>query len=292
MAVIGRFYLSFRGNDADFNVVDFYDAAEAITGFQRSLALTSHLILNGEVITQAPSLRNAKIYVLPPEKGSWKIGVAIVSVATALSQINSVPRETPLGNLIYSAYDFVISETLGFHVDYSKTLKLQYEEYKKAHPDAPQLNESKLDSVIEKCEPSIRQMHRPIIKTETAKRAIIEYVGADRVEIPELTEETFEYISYTATSDYPVLITGRISSYNINTFKGRVFSFEEQRPISFVLADHARNRRSVAMITKSLTANAVSRLSGEGDITMAAFVNTSRTGIVKSYFIVSVESIT
>ena len=291
MGVIAQFSLSFSGNDTDYNVIDFYDAAEAITGFQRSLALTTHLVLNGEIITQAPSLKNARIYILPPDRGSWKISVAIVSLATAISQINSVPKETPLGNLIYSAYDYVISETLGFHVDYSKTLKLQYEEYKKVHPRAPQLGESKLDSVMEKCEPSIRQMHRPIVKTETAGVAKILY-GIRKEEIPTLNATTYEYISYTSTSEEPVRIRGRISSYNINTYKGRIFCFDEKRPISFRLADHVKNRRSSAMITKSLTANVESKVSGEGDIYMTAFVNTSRTGTVKSYYVVSVDAVT
>ena len=67
------FTLSFEGNDADNYQLDFYDAAQAMIGFQRSLAITSHLVLNGEVITQAPSLKGARIIAVPPEEGSWKI---------------------------------------------------------------------------------------------------------------------------------------------------------------------------------------------------------------------------
>lgn len=49
--------LKFEGNLSDNHVLDFYDAARAMMGFQRSLALTTHLVVNGEIITQAPSLK-------------------------------------------------------------------------------------------------------------------------------------------------------------------------------------------------------------------------------------------
>jgi len=67
------FTLSFEGSDANNHQLDLYDAAQAMIGFQRSLAITTNLIINGEVITQAPSLRNARIISTPPEEGSWKI---------------------------------------------------------------------------------------------------------------------------------------------------------------------------------------------------------------------------
>jgi len=46
-----EFSLSFEGDRADRHELDFYDAAQAMLGFQRSLAITTHLVLNGKVIT-------------------------------------------------------------------------------------------------------------------------------------------------------------------------------------------------------------------------------------------------
>ncbi len=127
MDSIAVFSLSFTGRAADHNLIEFYDAAEALVGFERSLAITTHYVLNGSVITQAPSLKGAKIYAISPQAGSWKILAYIAAAGTLISQINAIPKDTPLGNLIYSAYDYVIHETLGFHVDYSKTLGVQFE---------------------------------------------------------------------------------------------------------------------------------------------------------------------
>lgn len=293
VTTIATFSLSFEGGNADYHQLDFYDAAEALIGFQRSLAITTHLVLNGDVITQAPALKNARILIRAPEAGSWKVSAMIVAGATAISQINAVPKESPLGNMIYSAYDYVISETLGFHVDYSKTLGVQYEEYRRAHPEAPKLDESRLDSVIEKCEHAVRQMHRPIVNSNTAEKALITLASRRAIEpIPALSPETYEYMNYTATSDRPIQVKGRISSYNINTFKGRIFCFARNRPIAFTLYESARTRKAIAMITKSLTANAESPLSGIGDLTLTAFVETSRSGTVKRYQVLSIDAIT
>jgi len=43
--------LSYSGALANNNAIDMYDAARGLAGFHRSLALTTHLMLNGEIIT-------------------------------------------------------------------------------------------------------------------------------------------------------------------------------------------------------------------------------------------------
>ena len=75
-----QFELSYKGNDSDDHEIDMYDVSQALIGFQRSLAITTHLVLNGNVITQAPSLKGAKIYTFPAEEGSWKIHAGILGI--------------------------------------------------------------------------------------------------------------------------------------------------------------------------------------------------------------------
>jgi hypothetical protein len=88
--------LSYIGAEADEHELDFYDASVALIGFQRSLAITTHLILNGEVITQAPALKGARILALPPEEGSWKIKAAVFSLQRLQRSFSLArPRKTP-----------------------------------------------------------------------------------------------------------------------------------------------------------------------------------------------------
>lgn len=111
--------LKFVGNLASQGEIELYDVAQAIIGFQRTLALTTHAVINAEVITQAPSLRGAKILALPPEEGSWKIIAALVGGIWAGGQAS---HDSVVGHLLYSAYDYVISESLGVHVNFDESL--------------------------------------------------------------------------------------------------------------------------------------------------------------------------
>ena len=166
MPTILEIALTYQGKDADKHGLDFYDASRALIGFQRSLALTTHLILHDEIITQAPSLKDATIIVRPPEDGSWKTTALIV--LGGLWYGGTVPKDTPIGNLISSAYDYVISENLGFHVDYTKTLYQQYEDYKKTRPQKKVLGQARFDSLAEKCTAAVIDMHRPIVFSKSA----------------------------------------------------------------------------------------------------------------------------
>jgi len=280
--------LIYTGHEADTQAIDFYDISEALVGFQRSLALTTHLALTGEVITQAPYLRGARIFALPPEEGSWKITAAVVmGIYTA----GTAPKDTPVGHLVSSLYDYAVSQTLGFHVDYNKTLGQQIEETKQSRKEGKAITEAKVDALIEKIETPIRQMHRPLIASETAEAAAIKtrLGGPPRQSQAVLTRETYDYVSYTKRTEIPLMLLGRVSSYNVNTFKGRLFVFDEARPIPFVLADNVRDPRTVGLITWSLDANARDKLSGIGDLSCTAFIDYSRTGVMKRLVIVGLS---
>ncbi|WP_316168615.1 MULTISPECIES: hypothetical protein [unclassified Bradyrhizobium] len=281
-----RFALTFSGAAANSNLIEFYDVADALTGFQRSLALTIHLVLNGEIIVQAPSLKGATIYLRAPEQGSWKALAVVSMIATGAHVIGTAPRDTIIGHLAISAYDYVISESLGFHVDFNKTLGQQYEELQSGRRKklpVPPPSQSKMDALIEKCEPSIREMHRPIYASHSASKAVVEYsFKREAKRSRSLTIETFEYIDVTTLDDVPNLLVGKVSSYNMNTFKGRIFTETEKRPVPFVLHESARSSENIGRITRSLDSNAMGRLDGAADVRISAFRNTSVTGRLKN----------
>jgi hypothetical protein len=285
-----EFTLSFEGNDADGHELDFYDAAQAMIGFQRSLAITTHLVLNGKVITQAPALKNAQIMAAPPEEGSWKITALI---ATTLYGISTAPKDTPLGHLVHSAYDYIVSESLGFHVDYDKSLGQQYEHIRsgKSGTKLPILNQSQFDSAIEKCESALKDMHRPIVKSETASQAKI-YFRSASAEVPfehRLDRKSYEYITRTELDEKTSEIVGRVSSYNMNTFKGRIFVPEERRPIPFHLADNAKGTSSIVKIVRSLSLNATDRFVEGAELRCVVYKNRNTTGKLKGYSILEVR---
>ena len=287
-----QFELSYSGGDSDAHEIDLYDVSQALVGFQRSLAITTHLILNGEIITQAPALKGARIYAFPAEEGSWKIKACILVLGTAAYYFGTAPNNTPLGHLVYSAYDYVISESLGFHVDYNKSLGQLYEESKKNNIELPIVREAQLDSVIEKCSNAITEIHRPIYKTKTADTArITTNIDNRKVPLnPTFSFETFQYIIEEYTEEKVEIIRGFVSSYNSNTFKGRIYVPEEERPISFVLSEVTRNEACIQLIVDSLKANALRGFEVEpSEIFCKVQRVTTRSGHLKSYKVLAVS---
>lgn len=289
MDVAIEFDLLFGGGRATKHQIDFYDVSQALMGFQRSLALTSHLVFNGEVITQSPSLKGADIYAYPPEAGSWKMTAVIVAGAYAAT---TAPVDTPLGHVIHSA-DYVISESLGVHVDYEKSLGQLYEDSHNKNKNLPKVEQHQLDSLVEKCSTAITEIHRPIIKSGSATAATIfsRMAGAARRVGGEFNVDTYDYIQEEFESEHPEIIQGRVSSYNNNTFKGRLYVAAEGRPIAFELADICRSDRVVQIVVASLSVNAVKDFNSEWSvISCRVLKSTSRSGHLKRYTILLVSS--
>jgi hypothetical protein len=273
------FTLQYDGALADRHFIDFYDASRALAGFQRSLALITHLVVNGEVITQAPALKGAQIVTMPPEEGSWKTAAMILSAAFAAG---SVGKDSPVGHIITSLYDYVLYETMGFHVDYDKTLQQQYDE----HLRELGVTQSKVNSVMEKVQPSILDMHRPITASGTAKIAhVFSGTNADSPLGPEMNILTADYIISETQSDEDEEFAGVVSSYNINTFRGRFYLFEETRPIPFELAESCRSRRDTGLVISSLGLNDADRSDPRATVIMTGRRISTKAGRLKKILV-------
>jgi hypothetical protein len=283
--------LSYDGSLAADQELDLYDLSQAMLGFQRSLALTTNLAVNGNIITQAPKMKGARIHVTPFYDGSFKIPSWVVLTSTAIFTAGTADKETPVGHMVHSMYDYVVSEVAGFHVDYDKSLGQQFEELKSDGVLKMTPTQEKMDSLIEKCEVAVKEMHRPIIWSETAKIANLTYISGKR-ETPSdtyLDQESFEYIDQTERGTDPIEVVGKVSSYNINTFKGRVYSNEERRPIPFELNDILKKNKYVRMVTTSLRSNAISSSRISADLRFVVFENRSQAGRLKSYSVIDIE---
>lgn len=274
------FTLSYTGSTANDRKIDLYDVGQALVGFHKSLALTTHLILNGEVITQAPSLKGAYIRALPPEEGSWKMKVAVGIIGGALI----APKDSLGGHLIYSAYDYVISLALGINnVTYDKPLGQQISNDRRAQE---LLDQSKFDAVAEKCEPSIKAMHRPITHSKTATKAeISSKVGQKTYRIKHpLDQSTFNYIKVTRRSRKSEIFFGRVLSFSATTFTGRIYIEEENQTVPFELTETASNQ-TIVCIADSLKANTRKRHPTSGLIRCEAYRLSSAAGSLKRILI-------
>lgn len=223
--------LSYTGGTTDNHFIDLYDLSRSLEGLHRSLALTTHYLLNDEIITHAPALKNAHIYAFPAEPGSFKQKIQLVASSAAVTALLLSPSNTFVGHVMYSAYDFVVKTTLGFHVDINEPL---YKTYLKHENLKREIHPSKLESIADKCDNSLKEMHRPIYRTKAAISLNIEPTSlpSDAPSIA-LSGATYDSLRKTQLSTDAEMYTGRVSLYSANTRKGRIYVEEEQRTIPF-----------------------------------------------------------
>jgi hypothetical protein len=280
-----EFELTFEGGKADDGLIEFYDAAKALSGFQRSLALTTHLVLHGEIITHAPAAQGFQIFLPPFIEGSWKARAKILIVPAFL--IGSVGKDSPVGHIVTSIYDAALSATMGFSVDYDKTLQQLYQENQKEDHVTPE----KIDSLCEKIEASVGEMHRPIIKSKSANRAQISTCGRSEHNVgPLLSPLTYEYVRQTIKDDKISTLQGYVSGYNINTYKGRIFCKGENRPIPFELEESARNKTTVGVLTRSQHRNGQNPFSEKALVEITCQKMLSLSGRAKRYIVLSAKA--
>ncbi|MAC89991.1 hypothetical protein [Maricaulis sp.] len=280
------FTLSFSGGMADDHQLDFYDAAQAMLGFQRSLALTTHLILNNEVITQAPSLKGARILMQPVQPGSLTVTAVILGGLYTAYKLGTAPKDTVVGHLVHSAYDYVVSEVLGFHVDFDSTLGKQIKQHNAV------IDSNRLDSLIEKCEPALKDVHRPLVISESADKAVISSTSFAKPKAitSQFTHHSYEHIHYTRDRPKQERFEGSISGYNVNTYKGRMYVKKLNRPVPFELQGTARTPAHIGRLVDSLQKNAKNRRDYDANIQVTAWVAESRTGRIKKLFLTDVST--
>lgn len=292
------FDLKFNGKWADQHAVEFYDVSHAMAGFERVVSLTTHLLINGKVITQSPSAKGFKLVALPPEEGSWKLTVGLVgAMGPTIMAFGTAAPDTAFGWLTKSAVEYVVQETLGFTPNFDETLGAQIKKYRSSQQGRPicdDLSVERFDSLVEKTESGVKAIHRPIVYSGSAEVASFGYrVGPDEGQMNVYADaNTFEYIDKTITSDDFSEYCGIVSSYNANTFRGRLYISEEKRTVPFELGDTVRNTSVVNAITASLSANATQALAGGSgstrEVCFTAYRNETKTGRLKSLLVVEV----
>src|SRR5690606_32220260 len=104
-----------------------------------------------------------------------------------------------------------------------------------------------VDALIEKCSTAITEIHRPIYKTQTASRAVItaDYGNGHERIGSTFDLDTYDYIREEFEADDSVVIRGQVSSYNNNTYKGRIYVAHEGRPVSFELSEGCRRNSEI-----------------------------------------------
>lgn len=248
--------LKFTGKLANENKIEMYDAWQALAGFHRSLAITTNLIITGELISRSQSLQHAEIFLKPIEIGSWKSVVAITAGTTALLTAST---DSLGGHLVFSAYHYVIKKATGIDVDYDDGA-LQEQLRRRKTTTGKAINIERLDKVVERCEGSVLKMHRPIAISGSAEKGEIYCYGPRLIapiKLAEINRSTHSYVANPTQSSSPQLLRVKISSYDIRTFSGRAHVYGiKDRVLVFELVNCCKEPKQIELIIESMKIHA------------------------------------
>lgn len=149
------------------------------------------------------------------------------------------------------------------------------------------------DSLVEKVEPSIAEVHRPIVGSGTAISGFINDAealsrGGQKL---LLNEKTHASLRYRSRSTELIPIVGRVSSFNMNTFNGRFVMEDTARPIPFFLTPAGRAEKSVRLIGESLAENIRDGNSNSSFILFDCFLEQTRTGRISKLVVGGVRPV-
>ena len=246
-----NFEVKFAGGlEAQNSELNLYDLSVALRGIHRSFTIIGNYIATDQIITRVPDAKGINILSYPAEEGSFLVRLAIVFTIAGvfLEKAVTQPRDTVLGNLTWSCYEYVIHKATGLKVSYDTTI---FDEWyrEKGKP------EHKVESLVQKVESSLYEIHRPI-QTNSAHEVILKRnTGSDGM--IRLNTRTFDVLNKWIYYDDNVLFYGRVSSYNANTHTGMVYVESEMRAIPFEF-DKSVTVDDI-LITKSLSLYARSK---------------------------------
>lgn len=286
-----EFTLSFKGSSADSGLLDFSDAAAAFSAFHRSLSLTANLAINGDINTRAAGAEDIQILTYPPTQGSWK--AAAIVAGTLLVSGSVASRDSVLGHIFTSIYDYALNELLGFHVDFELALGKQIEDHKRlTHGSSNTINREKIYSLIEAMDKPAKELHRPIYRSHTAQSGEIwlNHGGAAIKKTgPTFDIRTFEYIESIRPPSIPKTnIKGRIFSYDIEFHRGLLRANGSKKSEPFVLEKKSRTIENIEKIVNSLRSNAIDKFKDNAEIQFVAEIIEWKSGRTIQYIILDI----
>ncbi|MBY7704251.1 hypothetical protein JIY74_28830 [Vibrio harveyi] len=256
--------LSYNGGDADLHRLDMYDASMSLHGFARAIAITTHALLNdGDVKRKGNRASGAKIYVSPPQKGSYEQILTLV-----------IENKEAIGASVAAAAFWDMLKWT-----WSKTLDLVHE------PETPTVKklgervEPFIGDMEEVLESALEEAHRPIKNCPNMTIS----VSRPRVgEVLRMNAETLKSVSIKTDDTLISGIVGNATKYNILSGIGRFYEDDKGHTVSFKIPDGASSS-----LRRKITWSMHYAQDGQdgGKIELHARRVTSAKGVLKRYLV-------
>lgn len=247
-----RIKFIYSGGEADNNRLNLYDGAISLEGIARTLAITTHAFISGEIRTRGDGAHGASFYLNPSSRGSF-ILEATVWMAGAVTS-----------GLFYDFISHSFKEAVGLQdgtEDQKRSLRERIE---------PTMGE--LPAVLEN---PLNAVHRPIQQNPGMVLKVARPRG----------EELITFNSVTSSALQPTIenlsdpVVGHVTRYNTISRWGRFFDRSEGRVISFFL-EASVTEKERSLITWSLHE---ANTKGDGTLYLYASAITTPSRVIKRY---------
>jgi len=204
--------LHYEGGTADEGLIDFYDGSTSIHGFSQALQIATHAYVKGEIVSRAPALKGARMFLTPLKRGS-----VVVEIITF---IEAYPASFGLAAPVF--YDFIkfaFAKATGKFKIQPETTPVRRE---------LERDEPFFDELAETLEGSLQRSHR-IIGDGVTK------VELSRARIPLLTfdHNSRDWVNTRAESPKIKTLHGNVTRFNSVSRNGRAFIRELDRIVPF-----------------------------------------------------------
>ena len=216
--------MRYEGGDADENRLDLYDGTASIQGVAQAMQIATHAFVNGKLITKAPALKGAKLYLKPSKPGSFLVDIGVFITAN--------PEITLASGGIFAAY------TANPFYDFLKMIFGKANGSIDIDPETPSVlkaldrQEPFFDEVAEVMEGSLQRAHRPI--GEGVDQILID---RPRSGLVILDENTKDWVNTRDVTPIDNNLTGNVTRYNAITRNGRIYVDQLNRIVPFRLGE-------------------------------------------------------
>ncbi|TAM09445.1 MAG: hypothetical protein EPN72_01140 [Nevskiaceae bacterium] len=194
---------------ADDNRLDLYDGAKSLEGIARTLTITTHALLNGEIRTRADAANGAEFYIQAPRSGSF-IYEATIFFGGAITS-----------GVFYDFLKYTLNEAIG---------RLEDAPLRPALQDRIEPTIGELPAVLEN---ALLDVHRPLMQ---APEMLLKITRPRGEVLAVFDRETgLNLRPHNETLDDPVL--GNVTRYNTLSRWGKLYDRSEGRVISFHLSE-------------------------------------------------------
>lgn len=199
--------------------IDLYSGPKSIFGFAKIIQLSTHLILNHEVISRSTRAKGAEFHMLPSKEGSFVQQVIVVVQNYPAESLASTIAINVLSNHISDALKWLVKSASGL-ID---------EEYKPFEPRLGTDLEPYFDDLQVVLDGPIREAHNSVERLG----GNVTLLDTHGNEIVTFDEDTLGYIKEANLSDQHEEITGHVTRYNVLTGNGRLKDYRNNKVIPF-----------------------------------------------------------